>query len=79
MFLEDIKLRTWLKNLRMAKGLSAKALAAKVGVKQRAVFHWEAGTKSPGREKVSALAAVLGQEVHGYFDAEANATSEGAA
>ncbi len=68
-------MRNWLKALRAAKGLSAAETARAVGVKQRAVFAWEAGTKSPSRENAYALARVLGPEVHVHLAAEELADS----
>lgn len=68
-------MRTWLKALRVAREMSAARLAESVGVKPRAIFAWEAGTKSPSRENAYALARILGPEVHEHLAAELNRPS----
>lgn len=65
--------RTWLTQLRQKAGLKTADLAKMIGVSERLVRHWEAGTRSPSRRKASALANLLGAIVHKQFDLEAAA------
>lgn len=62
--------RTWLKNLRLAAGLTQAQLAKKLGLHRVAVTCWETGTRTPSRHAY-ALARILGPEVHQHLAAEA--------
>lgn len=65
--------RNWLKELRNKQGLTAKALAGKLGVSLRVVFAWEAGEKTPGGANLVALARELGPDVFSKMSTEGTA------
>jgi transcriptional regulator with XRE-family HTH domain len=53
------KFALYLRNLREAKGLSLRSLAARAGVSQVAIWKWERGGSRPGPRFIPSLAKAL--------------------
>lgn len=57
-----------LRNLRIEKGLSQKALAKAAGVSQTAVYHWEKGIRTPKIGQVRNISSALGVTMSALID-----------
>lgn len=58
-----------IKTLRTEAGLSQRALAAKCGVDETAVSHWENGASAPNGNRLALVADALGVSVGELFEA----------
>lgn len=59
-----------LRELRIARGISAAALADEIGVTESAVFFYEAGERTPRDDKKVAIAKFFGVPVAEIFFAD---------
>lgn len=67
----------FVRDRRQALGLTQEELAAKLGVDRSAVALWETGARTPGTERLPALAEALGCGIGELFrPPEANADRE---
>jgi transcriptional regulator with XRE-family HTH domain len=68
------KPRTWLKELRVNRGLSQKQLSQMVGLSSDvAVLYWESGQSRPPYDKMLKLSDIFGSEVLEHFANEVRA------
>ena len=63
----------WLKELRIAKGLTGSAVSAEAGITQQMYNYVENGKRSPSVTVAKRIAAVLGFDWTRFFDDEKTA------